>query len=796
MIRPNEISPSKPKLFCLVIIEHYHCCTSPLFSSSFSVIAVTRVHFSIGNMSLGNAKLINHNNHRGRRDFSRTVAHSPLQKQQSMIEKLGYPWGNYSLNNTPLGIEGLEYSQNCASDMYEPVIRPYPPPYGRETMKTFKLDDLRSAPLLEYVDIVTTLKGMSFPEAEELFRIQQAFNASLEALITKNEIALRVQQHLQKDQHFDTPALTRRIQISRSRLFHRIIQRLRPLKDEQASRRLISLYLASCECLMQTDDKEDHDTALEVCICYYGPTMSVGHAGPALEVLRLPDLLDFDPISEIQHEGEKLMIIPHYRRNYFPAADAIHTTVSYTLGSSHSWLSWDASIQGFEGVLPVYSEADDRWGKVYSASPVGPYPAVNLLRIEVKALLTIECRHPVIRLERTLRARITLKIIPWYVFDSSCTLDDYDNGLVGLQCDSPLLSLARFNPCNGSYSSDRTDVDAVQTSYTESLCYKWASDFLDDTDTHKSLREDISCFESHEHLTLETLSPATYNQDSHRRIASSSPPTLSPAKRHRETNITTLPEASSDSAQWLNGSLSSLNLDKERSPESSPVLSANQTSPSCNLLRRDSTEHETPRKIDSYGLSQSHTERLPSSALLNSVSHNCNIVTREKLVSAAGLNCSTHSDASEERTESASSQVDQLSSDCESGSWTRRSQSTEIILEDSLVDPVIRREQALLWKALLPSAATSSAHKPTLNVQERKDIYDAMKKSAEEAQIRRNKRLGSVEVLDDVFLEGGSDRGSGIEDAMIHSSAEQSLHSSEGKSEIGSDDQQLAELFN
>ena len=704
----------------------------------------------------------------------------------------------------PLCIEGLDGGQVCASEMYNPIIRPYPTLYGREKMSIGTVDYLRSAPLVEHIDIVTTLKAMSFTEAEDLFRIQQAFKASLEAIIVKDKFALRVQQLLQPELSCaDIPALAGRIRISQSRLIQQIIQRLCPQEDTRFFKRLITFYLTFCECLIQIDVDKSEDPVLELCVRYRGSSTFVRHLGPVLEVSQPPDLLHFDPIAEIQREGQQLRITPHYRRNCSPTSDSFYTNICYTICSDQPWLLWDGTIRGFKGTLPNYSETDDRLGKVHRAGRRGPYPSVNILRVEIKALLTTEGRQPGVRLERTLRARITIKVIPWYANESAHTQGDHHNLSIRPKYVSPQLSPASatfsFGTETGSYSRYHTDDDIEQSPLdilhheVKRGCYS-----LDNMGIHEILHADTFHCESVQHYTPKTFGHATPNQRFYKRRAPSSLLPTSPVKRYRDTHSSpTSEDGNSKSISWLEESLSSLSFGSNR--ETSPVLSANQSLTLRNLLPGGSTQLEKASKTNPYEVSSFVVERSPFLALLEDAQNSFNAVVGEMPTRLAALNGSTQSDTSNERTKFPSSQSNQHSSECESDRLTSRSTSIEFILEDSLVDPEIRRQQALLWKALSPSAGNSSTHEPNLHIQERKDLFDAMKKSAEEEQLRRKERLGLVEVFDEVFLETSSDSesdNSGTKVASVKSSSEQSGHASEGRSDSGSAGQELADSFN
>lgn len=195
-------------------------------------------------------------------------------------------------------------------------------------------------------------------------------------------------------------------------------------------KRLLRFFLASCDCLVDIERTGFQNTAIDLRFQYSQTLVPEGPTKLAVEAGWNPDFLTFEQLTIFPREGHELRIIPRYNSNAVFRIDGQHTDLRYSLETPLPWLTWDDQMQGFKGVVPMYSEIrgiDSKFGKVYRPGRVGPHAVVNQLRIELKAMFT-ECCPPSLRLERTVRTRLTLKVLPWYALDSVVAPDNESVG--------------------------------------------------------------------------------------------------------------------------------------------------------------------------------------------------------------------------------------------------------------------------------------------------------------------------------------------------------------------------------
>lgn len=798
----------------------------------------------------------------GSSGLSSNMSQSSPRKSQAHWDGLLDPWGNHGLNFTPLNIQGLSRDQFSPSDMFKPVVRDYPAAYGRGTEDANLMDYLRSAPFLEYIDVTTTWKGMSLTDSDVLFQIHQVFKAGLESVLVEQLRSLH-EQFQQESSCYHTEdiyssTLIRQVNFSRGHLMQTMIWMLNPRRNWDVYQRLIPLYLSTCDCLKQVEGDESQATAIEVRMRYTEASWYFNPPGPVAEPAWIPDRLDLRQIQQLQREGQELIIMPYYyTHSFFENKDNNDVQISYSITSSQPWLLWDDSIGGFKGTLPMYSELqgrDDRRHKVYPASPEDPYAILNILRIDLKALVT-RGRPPGLRLERTLRARLTFKIIPWYAHISTRAPGGDFVGPFAAQFPvhaSPTISWASSeSPLMSSNSSDDLS--------------RFSGEFLRAITLHKRAAQTIE---------PEILPPIS-TQNSRKRRVISGHEIGSPKKRHRETTTMfsstksqTPPDSSSstiDRVLPLDGSISCLSTDRKQTLDPPPLLYLNRFSPLRDLEPRDDVRNKVPSSQSTNSLNSENQcleggnkihkcisapdlsmnkkrqeqidmgyvskepvtegertadiaaydapvikKRSILTVLLNDVSHSIDAIAREKFARLGkGQYHSGISDRSGELSSRKSSHdlsgskkrrspsIDSFRR-CSSSidSLRRCSSSIDVVLEDSSVAPRLRREQALLWKALSTKANGSSAGGSMLSVQERKDIYEAMKKSAEEEQNRRDEKLGLADMFDDLFVDDSSELNSGEEDEMVESSSETPELLSEDDSGLGSVDQRLEDSVN
>ena len=749
--------------------------------------------------------------------------------------------------DVPLVMEGLGLGHCCPRDLFKPVIRDYPSPYGRDVKETSNLSYLHSSRFIEHVDVATIWKGMSFLDAEMLFAIHKVFQASLEYLLADATEQLRDEfERNSSSSNADNPqrmfkmTCTRQLSLNRSQLIQTIIQRLKTFQHQpmestmQESTELLQLYLSSTDCLMDFDEDDLQDMAVEVCLHYETPLSQDTAPKIVAEVAWIPDLLSFESIHEVQREGQNLIIIPHYHTHAVFTATRSPTIVRFSIESSQTWLTWDERISGFRGIVPMYSEMQGIHGqssKVIGVRRDGSCAVVNTLRVELKALLTVGHR-PYVRFERTIRTRLTFKIIPWYAHNSACApSDDLVKPFGGqrYQSASPSSLAENFD----------SESDPERASFSGSIM----------VEGHKMRLTPQPHYETAEPLTTPhnpQSSSARSERDSRKRCASSNLQTTSPTKRHRDsknsrntsalakpyTNNTSISDPVIMMDTCLSHSRSPNTTSSTQSSEFSHLSLCNGLPHSCDLQMSASSD-DKPAKISPFDQATSKTQlvhRFRSAEVLSNVKYrerigpdcfmhtNCtdrgitpNSAQENRIINtpftddtsikparlnkATGANFLVDEQAIDQslatnsnppRIESpTNSEITTGLSNTENGRSRRNSSSTEIILESANNDPKIRREQAILWRMLSTNQRWTNKAKATQSVQELKDTYDAMKLSAEE-QIRRELvKSGPIEILDDVFM---ADRSSEAEMEEMQSNLARSETSSNENVTLGCGD--------
>lgn len=818
---------------------------------------------------------------------------SPRKLQAQRNGVLG-PGGNHGPSNTPLNIQGLSRDQFSPFDMYKPVVQVFPTPYGRGTKDANVIDYLRSSPFLEHIDVTTTWKGMSLTNAELLFQIHQVFKASLESVLVEHLRSLH-QQFLQESSRYHTEdfyssALNRQMNFSRAHLLQTMTCMLRPRRNWDIYLKLLPLYLSTCDCLKQIEGDESHATAIEVRIYYTKDSWYLNPPRPVVEPARIPDRLALGQIQQFQREGQELIIIPYYFTHSFSEEKDNDVQISYSITSSQSWLSWDDSIGGFKGTLPIYSELqgrDDRRHKVYPASLDDPHAILNILRIDLKALVT-KGRLPDLRIERTLRARLTFKIVPRYSHINTPISSEVffrPFKAQSLTLATPTISWASGeSPLNRSNSSDVLSFYPGKFLHPSKLHKKAAQTFETNTSSPMHVKPTQNLQKKQFRSGLEIILPKTRPRENTTKFSTTilrTPPDDSTIDRVLPFGgpISCL---SKDRKQSLNlppliylnrySSLRDLDLsdgngnDVSSSQSTNPLDSENQrflgdlelssgagnkvsSSESTNSLESESQSLGGKNKIrksipvselsinrdgrelvgsgnfcNETGTERDRTayttaydapvikKRSTLSVLLNDVSHSIDAITQEtparlgegQYYYGFSDSSSLNSGLSSRRSSGDVSDPKKrrLSRDSPCMESPRRcsssigSYSIDMVLEDSIVAPGLRREQALLWKALSAKAHCSPAGGSILNVQERKDIYEAMKRSAEEEQKRRDEKLGLADVFDDIFVADSSNVSSVVDDEMMESSSVKSELLSEDDSALMFVDQELEDSVN
>ena len=326
-----------------------------------------------------------------------------------------------------ISIQGLTSGFIQPLDFCIPVTRSHP---GNEDQRRKALHgDAGRNLAVEHINISTAWNGLSDVDASELFRVHRAFVSTLEKMLA-NELWQIYQQFQQQDSAGNirpihtlfSAGIVRGISFCHDQLVSEMAEILYSSKENVAKAKsgFLQLYLIATDALVQYHDDDSRDTSITVRV-HCDP--SSPRSQPVVDAAWVPDSLIFEALDEFPVEGQNFSIIPRYysksafRLTHFPK------NVKYFIESESrhcplSWLVWDEGIAGFKGIVPFYSEINDYDKCLANTCPDFRESIFNSLKIIVQAVLVDE-NGPSIRYERILRARLTIKVVPWYANDKS-----------------------------------------------------------------------------------------------------------------------------------------------------------------------------------------------------------------------------------------------------------------------------------------------------------------------------------------------------------------------------------------
>lgn len=688
------------------------------------------------------------------------------------------------LNGTKYSIEGLTFAQACPQGIYRPSIRVYPPPYGRPDKISSTLDYLRASPFVEHIDIATIWKGLLLRDAEQLLYLERTFKDCLEDLLADAlfDVLEEFQQqcascHSRNSGASIASSLNRQLSFTLRHLVLLMSQRLKfcrnPLKSgsTQDFEALIPFFLVSCDCLMGLEGESLEDTAVDICVRYCDSSNDMYPIGPAIEAAWIPDMLSFNKINQFQREGEELIIIPCYCGNAGFAANITRTDIQYSIEPPEPWLMWDESISGFRGIVPLIPNAGcvRRPGKVYRNYRDSPDATTNILQIEIRAILTAGY-HSRIRLQKTIRVRLTFKILPQFANDYPWALriDPATPSCLNYrEYDSPAsLSIGRKSVEKDEDESARSDITSADGNFSVRSQSSRAASGSQTTCPMKRHRED-----GHKQDVIGMLNPRmeelsiTLHQEVDECRSRSTTPGASSSY-----SVWTLQSRDNLPPVGVEGPIVNVNVDKTLEVNDSEMVSAgampfdeklstlaavNVNSDPIFALPVDHAKSDAEAKIAqqrTFTIEQCIDPRIISREgnLTSGISQSKRLQTDE----LCNSKLRAYSDAWKDIPYRAQSSHDGF---CASTSGSRLSSSTmDMIVENPNDGPRMRRDQAVLWNVLSIREAQSNDKEETMSVDELKDMCSAMTMSVREEEDRKMAKMGFND-LDDIFISSGSD---------------------------------------
>ncbi|OJD17356.1 hypothetical protein AJ78_02541 [Emergomyces pasteurianus Ep9510] len=344
------------------------------------------------------------------------------------------PNSDPGLSNTVFHLFGNSFPEcNSMADMYCPRFQVYPGTAvdaSPEFDLGFQHDSLR----VVHVDITKSWKGLSSDKAEELLFWEATFRRALEYLLRDKLDVLR-QQHEIKTQILDD---LEQQQLRKSDRIHYLpismIDIATAMVSSYREHRRMYRWLVSMGNIYRTIAQfvRTHD-------CFISPTMGMSSLQPGdlkigvkllhvndylqgkpnhlsgypVEVNWAPDMLSFEQFDPITAEGQKLCLVPRYNSSIkFMQADGILEPHHIIYKTSSPWLRWDASLSGFSGTVPFYSDSEEQM--MYPEVPLvgdasGEQSKIYTLRIMIIATAQ-EYFDSGVRFEKTVRARVTINV--------------------------------------------------------------------------------------------------------------------------------------------------------------------------------------------------------------------------------------------------------------------------------------------------------------------------------------------------------------------------------------------------
>ena len=293
-------------------------------------------------------------------------------------------------------------------------------------------------PLIQHLDTTITWRGLEWPAAEQLFYLHQAFSKAMVKLVSNDctDLPLDVPKHRQRYGNHNSLEGYHRphyrpVYVERNELVETIKMCLQSLGSSELSpfrqagfTDLLLMYLASRDSLYDVGSDNSDDMATDLQIHYSPRSAKLPRPGPAkVEVAWFPDMIEFNELAGSVREGDGLYIVPQYcsgARIRLQMTN-IYTDVKYHFEPAIPWLDWDDEVAGFCGEVPYFSQLGHAGSKGATVIPANQWTwdgSSGTVRFVLKAKLTISSQSAMY-VERTLRARLSIQVIPRISTDST-----------------------------------------------------------------------------------------------------------------------------------------------------------------------------------------------------------------------------------------------------------------------------------------------------------------------------------------------------------------------------------------
>ncbi|KAL8997734.1 MAG: hypothetical protein Q9169_003063 [Polycauliona sp. 2 TL-2023] len=314
-----------------------------------------------------------------------------------------------------VSLQGLDDQCNTPSDFYKPCIRSPP--------KNNRLQNIRQPPVvLELVDTVTIWNGLDLEDCETLQFIRGHLEVCLEQLLQPQLIQIRacILENC-ADASFKHTSIPRRCRFEKARLMRAMLEALDAVAHDQGGeqgtsfRQLLLLYLWSLDCLHDDPKPDTEFAAIDIRFQSHESPEASFPALDQAQVISSPGYISFEGLDILPREGSSMVIKPHYLPNVSQELGGPLLHVDYCIESNHPWIHWDPCTRAFTGLVPRFSQSSDvqqDFGQVWRFNGHKTYPFIHFLKIDIKAVVIVGYTSSKVRLTRTTRMRITLRVLP------------------------------------------------------------------------------------------------------------------------------------------------------------------------------------------------------------------------------------------------------------------------------------------------------------------------------------------------------------------------------------------------
>ena len=306
-------------------------------------------------------------------------------------------------------------------DLYKPIVRHHIPLPSKPLHPSHYI---HSKTPIEHLGVCTTWMHLSIAHAELLYEMHRLFTWSLEEILHPQLADLDTFEKEKERPYMGNSSSnlvdTHPLEFNLLDLLQMMLQRLpsnhfcstsaNPFEELQE---LILLFLVSQDCLESCQQYgSPHDVAVNIGLLPSNSLAANLEVPGIAQIFRKLDYLTFEGLDHVPLEGEKIVIIPQYRRGILVKTNDLYTDLLFELCPPLPWLHWDEGIEGFKGIVPEFTNKLSRTqlGQSFIGLNGDLKTVFKYMSVEVKA--TLKEHHPTshVCLKRTIRARINLKV--------------------------------------------------------------------------------------------------------------------------------------------------------------------------------------------------------------------------------------------------------------------------------------------------------------------------------------------------------------------------------------------------